>query len=175
MEKETSDQELIAAAKENQNAFGALYEKYLGSVYRYLWKRVGKSKEIAEDLVQETFLRAFSSLPRITAQYSSYLGYLMKIAKNLLISYYRKKKPITMQTLPDIPVEIKSKIESSFDATLLLEKMSFLRPDEEKALLLRYRDGMKIAHVARELSRSENATKLLLSRARKKLKKRLEK
>jgi len=48
---------LLAAAREDPNAFAELYLRYLGPVYRYLLARTGSPAD-AEDLAQETFLRA---------------------------------------------------------------------------------------------------------------------
>lgn len=173
--EEKNDSEIIEAAKQDKNAFGRIYEKYVWRVYRFLWSRVGKSREIAEDLVQETFLRAFAHLPKIRAGYASFLGYLMKIAKNLLVSYYRKKKSISIEQVPETPIETLPALQSAIDREIIWKEIAALRDIEKRAITMHYREGMPIAEIAKSLGRSENAAKLLLSRARKKLKAKLKK
>ena len=60
--KEEDDREIIEQAKTDSSLFGLIYDKYFKKLYRFIWFRVGKSTAVAQDLVQETFLLAFTHL-----------------------------------------------------------------------------------------------------------------
>ncbi len=62
-DREPEEFELIQAARRDPKAFGGLYLRYVESVFRYLYSRLGNVHE-AEDLTAQTFLAAFESFDR---------------------------------------------------------------------------------------------------------------
>ena len=166
---EQEDIKLIEAARSNKAAFEALYQKYTQKVYNYFWYRVGHNKEIAEDLMQQTFLKAFQHLQEFEVRDASYLTYLLKIAHNTLVNYYRVPKPIPLSLLHEIPGESSFRIHKRHDATLLWRAVRQMPEAEKNALLLKYQKELSIKEVAHIMEKSENAVKLILSRARKNL------
>ena len=96
--KELTFEELIVRAKSGDNdAFGKLYEMYLTPVYRYVYIRLGNREE-ADDITQETFLRAYRAKERFEVTTDNFLPYLFTIARNLLINKAKKKKPELMKS-----------------------------------------------------------------------------
>ncbi|MCR4256762.1 MAG: sigma-70 family RNA polymerase sigma factor, partial [Candidatus Uhrbacteria bacterium] len=91
----TEDADLVAVAKRDGEAFGALVAKYQGVLRRFFRYRLSDA-ERAEDLVQETFERAFRALPEFRSSNASYQTYLLRIAHNLLVSEYRRHEPPTL-------------------------------------------------------------------------------
>ena len=86
-----NDSELIAQAlNDNQKAFQELARKHRPSVYHIVFKIV-RDKETADDLVQETFMKAFSALASYRPEYR-FSTWLYKIAANCSIDYLRKKR-----------------------------------------------------------------------------------
>ncbi len=166
---EESDKKLIEKAQRSGD-YEEVYETYSNNVYRYLLFRVGRDHDIAEDLTQDTFLRAYRALPRYEYKEFSYLTYLLTIAHNLLANYYRQKKTLPLEEAEKIMVEIMSSIQARIDAQILWEKVQELSIPEKNAVLMKYRDDMSIKDIAFVLDKSENAVKLILSRARAKLK-----
>lgn len=82
---------ILAKAKNGeQSAFGELYNLYFKKIYRFIFFRVSH-KEVAEDLAEEVFLKAFTKISS-TKEGSSFEGWLYQIARNLVIDYYRQKK-----------------------------------------------------------------------------------
>ena len=55
------DSELIVLAKDDQDAFGALYERYMPKIYNYIYYRTGNQHD-AEDLTARVFFRAMSHI-----------------------------------------------------------------------------------------------------------------
>lgn len=74
----------------SQKAFKLLLKKYREAIYHVIFKIVHNPQE-AEDLVQETFIKAFSSLSSYRSQYK-FTTWLYRIAANSSIDYLRKKK-----------------------------------------------------------------------------------
>lgn len=165
-----SDTELIKNAQENKEQFEALYKRYINKIYNYFWYRVGHNPDVAEDLAQETFVRAYQALPRFKVTGTPYLSYLLTIAHNLLVNYYRSPKPISIEaTGVDVPEEIWSDIETRDHIRSLWRAIQQLSSNEQDILYLKYRRGLKNSEIADIVGKSENAVKLTLSRARKKL------
>lgn len=122
--------------------------------------------------MQETFYRAFKHLSRFQIRGYSYLTYLLTIAHNILANYYRSQKMIPMSELGDdfdVPAEITDSLERKIEAEALWRAIQDLSPTERDAILMRYQKEMPIKDISRVMARTENAVKLILSRARKKL------
>jgi RNA polymerase sigma-70 factor, ECF subfamily len=169
-----SDIDIIKRAKANSQIFEELYKKYVDKVYNYFWYRTGHQKDVAEDLMQETFYRAFKHLSRFQTRGYSYLTYLLTIAHNILVNYYRSKQMIPLSQLGDdidipIPAEITDTLERKVEAENLWKAVQSLSRTERDAVLMRYQDEKPIKDISRIMGKSENAVKLILSRARKKL------
>jgi len=164
---------LVLKAKKDPRKFEALYKKYAEKVYNYFWYRTGHNHEVAEDLMQETFLRAFRHLPKFRTREYEYLTYLLTIARNVLVSYFRKqsnqKNVISLEEAPEIPVEITQTIDRKLEAENLWRAVQELSQDERDAILLHYREDLPVKEIARIMSKSPNAVKIKLSRARQKL------
>lgn len=167
----TEDAVLIALAQENGEFFGEVYTKYVGIIREYFFRRLFSNAILSEDLTQEVFVRAFRSLPIFRLTNASYATYLIRIAHNVLVNYYRQNRtllvPLSGQEeaviaeAPTVPVGLET----------LLQGLTVV---EQQVMFGKYRDGLKIRAIADRLGKTENAVKLILSRTRKKLKKSLE-
>lgn len=165
-----TDAELVKNAKQDKVQFEALYKRYIDKVYNYFWYRVGHDQDVAEDLAQETFVRAYQALSRFKMTEKSYFSYLLAIAHNLLVNHYRKPQPISIEaTGVDVPEEIWSDIETKDNLRSIWRAIQQLPAKERDILYLKYQKGYKVADIARIVGKSENAVKLTLSRVRKKL------
>lgn len=138
------------------------YQPMLGFIQRRV-----HSLEDAEDLTQEVFLRAFHSN---WTQINHLKGWLFKIARNLIIDYYRSKSPKYSDS------DIESLLYPEGEVDGLLEMAECVRPfiqTLEKPLcdLLTQVDleGVSQKQLAQELGISYSALKSQVQRARKKL------
>lgn len=164
------DRVLVEAAQRDPRQFDALYRIYFQTIYDYFWYRVGHDHDVAEDLTQDVFVRAFKGLHRFSYTGASYRSYLLTVAHNILVNYYRKEKPIPLDTVPDIPVEIWDDIEKEDRLQRLWREIQKLPIQERDILYLFHRRGYSVREIASITKKTENAVKLTLSRARKKLK-----
>lgn len=167
------DAELVYNAQRDKQEYEKLYQKYAERVYRYIWFRAGRSKETAEDLMHETFLKGFRGLRTFQVHGYSYLTYLLRIAHNLLVNRYRKPTDIALSPRQD---EIAEELEDFGRAIDVRNEVEQLRtvikklPKYEQQLIeWRYEQELSIREIAHKLGKSENAVKLALSRARKRL------
>lgn len=87
---EASDEGLVAAALDGDPAaFQRLVERWWRPVYRTVWRLVGHAED-AEDLTQETFLRAYAALSHFDPQYK-FGAWITRIAMNLSLNFRRKR------------------------------------------------------------------------------------
>lgn len=163
------DTKLVEIAKQNPKAYEDLYKKYADKVFNYFWYRTGHDKALAEDLMQETFLKAFQNLSKFRIRGYSYLTYLLTIARHLLIDHYRKPTSVPIEDVKDIPYEVTDEIERKSDAEALWHAIQDLPASNRDVLLMRYQDEKSIKDIATITESTENAVKLNLSRTRKKL------
>jgi RNA polymerase sigma factor (sigma-70 family) len=90
-EKRQEDKRLIEQALQgNEKAFESLLKKYRNLVFSIMLKMV-RNKQEAEDLTQEAFMKAFSSLSTFNDEFA-FSTWLMKIASNNCIDFLRKRK-----------------------------------------------------------------------------------
>lgn len=167
---------LVNAHNITQNAdnFGELYEQYFQRVFRYIAGRLGKGKEAAEDLAQDTFARAFRGFSRFQDKGFSYLTYLLRVARNLLIDTYRASKRIVSlerfgKEMPSNGEDAKERIGARMEAETLQKLIQQLKPKEQEILRAFYLEDQSIKEIAKKTEKSVNAVKLALSRARKRL------
>jgi len=169
MDKE--DIYLIEEAKKDHKKFEDIYKKYSQKIFNYFWFRVGHQKDVAEDLMQETFIRAYKDLDKFNLRTHSYYSYLLTIAHNLLVNYYRKNKIIPLESVDTIPNIIipEEEIDKKENLKLLWKAIQELPQPEKDIFFLKYKEDLPIKEIAKIVDKSENAVKLILSRTRKKL------
>jgi RNA polymerase sigma-70 factor, ECF subfamily len=163
------DAKLVGQAKQDPLTFEALYRKYSDKVFNYFWYRTGHNQALSEDLMQETFLRAFKHLSKFKIRGYSYLTYLLTIARHLLIDHYRKPSSVSIENAEDVPYEITEDLEHKSDAEALWHAIQDLPSSSRDVLLMRYQDNKSIKDIATITKSTENAVKLNLSRSRKRL------
>jgi RNA polymerase sigma-70 factor (ECF subfamily) len=165
-----TDYSLITSAQADHDQFASLYTKYYDAVLQYLLARVGYNHPLAEELAQETFLRAFRYLDTFTQPHASYQTYLYRVAHSRLVSYLRKERETTaLAAIPEPTVSDTHGIDRlNLQATLDHAKQ-LLSPAEYQVCVAFYIDQESIRDISIGTGKSCNAIKLLLSRARKKL------
>ena len=162
------DSDLVGRAREgDQVAFARLFEHYHAPILNYLHRMVG-DRAMAEDLTQDTFIKAYNALPS-TRPDLAFKPWLYRIATNTAISQLRRRKIV--QWIPFLPGHdhaSEQSIERSVTRRQDIEQtLSRLPQHYAAALLLRHYQGLSLAETANALGITENAAKLRLFRARK--------
>jgi len=161
------DQNLVERARAgDQAAFALLFEQFHAPILNYLHRMVS-DRALAEDLTQDTFIKAYNALPR-TKPDLAFKAWLYRIATNTAISHLRRGKIV--KWLPFLsdreqPGErLERAVTRQADIADVLDK---LPKHYAAALLLRHYQGLSLAETAQALDITENAAKLRLFRARK--------
>jgi len=155
---------------QDQARFAEMYAKYAKRIFLYFARRLGDGKDLAEDMMQETFLRAFTHYQTFQNRGFSYLTYLLTIAHNILANHFRPKRTLPLEAAEDVPDAIDSRaMERQIDVKSLWLAVQDLSPAEREVLFLFYHEDLPVKMIAARSGKTENSVKLLLSRARKKL------
>lgn len=168
---------LIFAVKSGKSEnFGQIYNLLFDKVFRFIFFRVGH-KETAEDIAEEVFIKAFSGIGGLASP-EAFEGWLFKIARNMVIDYYREKKQLVdIQDLENT-LEYESNILDSVNLQLnqktLLKILKTLPSDQQTVIRLRFMEEMEIEQIAEILEKSEGAIRVIQHRAIEKLKNILE-
>lgn len=165
-----ADQMLVRAAQESPGAFRLLYMKYRQDITRYFLQRTDHDRTLAEELMQETFLRAFRGIKSFQVTNASYKTYLLRIAHNMLLNHFRKKPDLGLDSLPEDLLKVNTRYDSAHLHSIIWKSMGVLTLTEQQIFTHKYAQGLKVREISTIMQLSENAVKLHLSRSRKKLK-----
>ena len=162
----------------DRDAFSALYESHADRIYRYLLSRTSSVSD-AEELTSRTFLRAFASLGSYRGR-GSFESWLMTIAHNLLVNWYRDRGRRPPTAPLDEALSVASEVpgpESSLEAqeriSRVREATEALAPDRRQLITLKYVDGLTNAEIGAIMGRSEGAIKALHHRTLRQLEREL--
>jgi RNA polymerase sigma-70 factor (ECF subfamily) len=162
------DGDLVGRARAGDPAaFERLFERYQAPILNYLHRMVG-DRAVAEDLTQDTFIKAYRALPA-TSPDLAFKAWLYRIATNTAISHLRRNKivrwiPFLAGTDHASDESIERSVGRRYDVEQALKR---LPQHYAMILLLRHYQGLSLAETASALDITENAAKLRLFRARK--------
>lgn len=164
-----AEAELIARAQQQDtNALSILYREHVQAVYRYTLLRV-QNANIAEDLTSEIFIKVVEALPRYKHRGRPFGAWVMKIAHDHVVDYYRrqKRRPITTlnDTLPSKDVPVESTTETQETVSKLYEHLAQLSEKQRIVIQYRFIEGWSLAKTAALMKTSINAVKALQHRA----------
>ena len=162
---DTGDALLVEAARRNAQAFGALYDRYVGSIYRYCLVHL-HSTELAQDLTNEIFLKALLGL-------SGYRGgvfraWLYRIAHNEVINTYRRRQSVlSLEAAAELPDTAPAPEEAAMfqEASHALQAALATLPEEQQAAVELGLAGWSGEEIAAALGKSADAVKMLRYRA----------
>ncbi len=183
---ELSDSVAVAQARAGDSgAFRVLVERHSRHLFRLAYRMTGHQQD-AEDVVQETFLRAYRQLSKFDDR-ASFGTWLYRIAANCSLDLIRARKrrgsqteaadpeaPDPMQEVPDTapaPDRLALSAEVGREVAATLDSLSDM---ERTAFVLRHYEGMCIDEIGRTLGVQPNAAKHSIFRAVQKLRRALE-
>ncbi|MGA1867379.1 MAG: RNA polymerase sigma factor [bacterium] len=169
------DKILEGAKNLDHDALSKLCSYYYPKIFRYVLSRV-KTREDAEDITSEVFVRMVKSLDK---QNGNFQAWLLRIASNLIIDHFRrattKNKALLEETQRTSVNKKQSDIEKRFLHNNLRELLNKLTPDQQRVLSLKFFEGFNNEEIADILDKSVGAVKALQFRGLTTLKKFLEK
>jgi RNA polymerase sigma-70 factor (ECF subfamily) len=166
------DEELLLtqAGEGNSEAFGVLYEHYVGRIYNYVYYRTGNHYD-AEDLTARVFFRAMHHIRTYQNRGLPFSAWLYRIAHNLVANWHRDNS-----RRPEIPLDdglmLRHRVDEHPEIALLQseEQERLLRivrrlPSERQHLLiLKFVEHLSNAEIGQIMGRSEGAVKSLYHR-----------
>lgn len=150
-------------------SFERIYDEYKTPIYNYVYHLVG-SREQADDLTQDTFVKAFKALPKMDANLRL-SAWLYRIATNTAYDALRRRKLITWTAWQDMdhePADVESADpQETIGASEMVQAALRRMPRHyRKALMLYTQDGFSYAEIALVLNIAESGVKMYLLRAR---------
>jgi len=168
--QDLSDETVLAQATQgDEQAFGVLYERYVGRIYNYIYYRTGNTFD-AEDLTARVFYRAMRHIGNYTDRGLPFSAWLYRIAHNLVANWHRdnsrhkeyslKETLATHRSGPDPEWEVLATEEKEH----LLEVIQDLPPDRQQLLILKFVEHFSNAEIGQIMGRTEGAIKSLYHR-----------
>lgn len=154
----------------DMSAFSALFDRYYDVVFRYVLFRMG-DRNLAEDISQETFVRALRRIGSVNYQGKDIGAWFVTIARNLIFDHVKSSRYRLESTTAEI-VELSPSTGGPEQQVLdgathdeLLRCVRKLNPDQQECIQLRFLQGLSVAETARMMDRNEGAVKALQHRA----------
>ena len=177
------DNEIISRVlKGEQNAYAELVSRYQAYVFT-LTLRMIKTREDAEEVAQDVFIKAYRSLADFRGE-SKFSTWLYTITNTTCITFLRKKK-LEVHSLDNEKVfEVADSKDSGFRANLVEQKsrvnmvneaIAMLSPDDAEIITLFYKAEQNLEEISKILRLETNTVKVRLHRARTRLKDKMEK
>ena len=162
----------------DQKAYQQLTEKYREPIHRHIARMVRDRGQV-DDLVQESFIKAFTSLDSYSSDYA-FSTWLYKIATNHTIDYLRKKKLSTFSIdrplqgrdddrtyeLPDTTYRPDRHVMADQRRELIQEAIDALPPKYHRVIVMRHQQDMSYDEIASELDLPLGTVKAHIFRAR---------
>lgn len=152
-----SEEELIQRlTSQDKDAFGYLYDNYSGALYGTLL-RIAEEEEVAQDLLQETFVKIWKSFPSYNAEKGRLYTWMVNIARNLAIDYKRSRTFKTSEKNQDIDKSVSAINRTqgtvfNVDRIGLKEIVDKLKPESKEMINLLYYSGYTQEEVSKELN-----------------------
>ena len=160
MDTSANERDLVKAAQRNPSAFGTLYDRYVQTIYGFVFRRVDGDAALAQDLTAATFEKALRGLPRYRWQGVSFGAWIFQIARNEIAQHYRRRPPAPL-----------SETAASFSSPTpdqaidLARGLARLSNEDRELLECRFFDDLPTPLLAEILGISPNALYVRLHRA----------
>jgi RNA polymerase sigma-70 factor (ECF subfamily) len=155
------------AAMGEQAAFVEMVRRYSRPLAEFAAGRT-VSWQDAEDIVQETFLRAYMHIDSFNPA-CSLRQWLFTIAYRLMVSSWRKKRPVRLTDEAAAVLEGPPADETPEDSEPLWDAVRRIGADAYTALWLRYRQDMSVEEIAQVMQKTNIGVRVLLHRSRRRL------
>ncbi len=174
--------DLYEAAKDgDQQACAVIYNLCYGNVY-YTVKSMVKDEDTIQDIVQDTFIKAFRSLDAIEYMEGRFQAWIRSIAHNVTVNYVRKKRPVLFSEMEtddeeggldfadereeNLPEAV---VDHDETARLIQEILDSLSEEQRLAVGMYYYEQYSIREIAETMGVSQGTIKSRLNYARRKI------
>lgn len=169
-----NEEQLIELAKSDGNAFALLYDYYVDVVYSFVLRR-NHDEQLAQEITAVTFEKALKHLGRFQWQGFGLRPWLLRIARNELISHHRRQRFWSFLSLNYASnINLEWQFEQDEVRAQLHNALRRLKANDREVLTLRFFDELETVEIATVLGCSNDNVYLRLHRALKRLRQELE-
>jgi RNA polymerase sigma-70 factor (ECF subfamily) len=161
--------DLVKATQGDQEAFGLLYERYVGRIYNYIYYRTGNPHD-SEDLTARVFVRAMKHIQKYNHRGLPFSAWLYRIAHNLVANWHRdnsRRKEIPL----DDGLIFRHQIDHPEYEIVLIENeerlmraIRSLAVERQQLIILKFVDHLSNAEIGEIMGKTEGAIKSLYHR-----------
>lgn len=179
-----SDENLAARCPKSPDFFACLMERYEGRLMRYIYRVTNVSREEAEDILQESFIKAYTNLNEFDTSLK-FSSWMYRIVYHQVVSTYRKNKARPQGNTLDMDDDALTRIVSDENIVKDIERkqiaegvrraLDMLDEKYREALVLFYLEEKDYREISDILQKPMGTVATLLSRAKKKLRTEIEK
>lgn len=156
----SGDSAVEASARADEARLRALYEQYSGPLFGYVLRQVHGDRQAAEDIVQETLLRAWTHPDALDPERGSARAWLFAVARNLVIDAVRARQARPREIGEDrlgegwagsVPDPAGDAFDQTLDALQLAEALDALSEEHRAVIVETYYRGATVAEAAKAL------------------------
>ena len=166
----------VERAKSDPAAFGELYDRYAGQIYRFVRARI-RDDGLAEDITAEVFLSALRHIKGYRDQGRPFSCWLYRIAVNAVASHYRSQR--STLSLDDQLGLVSPRLDPLDEVVdrerlrTIWQAVDRLPAQQRAAMILKFSEDMTMEEIGAVLGKSPAAAKLLIYRAMQRLRREL--
>lgn len=138
-----------------------LHDEHAAALWRFCLRLTGQDRARAEDVVQETLLRAWRNFAVLDTSQGSVRAWLFTVARNIVIDEWRTRRARTEVPVADVPevVDTDDRTDQLLLSWVVAEAVTKLSADHRAVLLECYYRGQPVAEAARHLGIPEGTVK----------------
>ncbi len=162
--------------KGDRKAAAAIYDELAPKVYGFIFTRTS-SKEVAEDLTQELFIKLIEKIDGFDEERGRFTVWFWAVTRHMLIDFYREKKATPFSSFTEDAVEGMMidagapNIDDKFRYEKLKDFLKTLSGDERELFELRYVAEVPYTEIAAMLGKSEGSLRVAVLRIKGKIRK----
>jgi len=162
------DRALDGLQKLDQQAIGAVYDKYFSEIYRYVLYRIG-DPTIAEDIASDVFVRLLEAIQNGRSPQTNLKGWLIGTASHAVTDHlrrkYRRPEEEISESMPDRGPSLTAEVDQREQNRIVNDAYAQLTPEQQHVLALRFGQGYSLEETAATMNKNVNAVKALQFRA----------
>jgi len=154
-----------------KDPFIRMYDQYFDDIYRFVWYKTG-NKWDTDDLVSDIFRKALQSFDSVKQKEDKQKQWLVAIARNTVIDYYRRRKEVVYGHDPEVFGYVQTaELLDSMDLRQDCLKFSLqsLAAEDQEIINLKYITGLKYAEIGEIVGKAEAWLKMKVHRIKQKL------
>lgn len=154
-----------------EQEFLKAYDSLSDAIFRHCYFRIS-DRDMAKDLAQETFTKTWEYIAK-GGKVENIKAFLYRVANNLIVDEFRKKKELSLERLGEDGFEPVSRddkdIRADIEAKEMIRMIEKLEPDYREAVMMRHVEGMSVKEIAATIGESENVISVRIHRGLSKL------